>query len=77
MAAAATINREIDRDGDHVTFDFRCPGCHARGKLTLLVSEGMGPFACPEKCGSSFVMWQPPGETCALALKCVVQRVGR
>jgi len=75
MAAAAKSNREIYRNGDDVTFAFRCPGCHAEGELGLLISEGMTPFACPEHCGSMFVMWQPRGG--GYALKCVVQRVAR
>lgn len=66
-------NQETKRDGDSVKFDFVCPGCGAAGELGLLISEGMGPFGCPEKCGSQFVMWQPNGDK--YALKCVVQRV--
>lgn len=64
---------EIERQGTMVYFDFVCPGCGAQGKLGIDTKDRMQPFGCPEEdCGSSFVPWQPDGNT--WVLKCVVQR---
>jgi|ERR1017187_854111 hypothetical protein len=62
---------ETRREGTWVYFDFKCPGCDAEGKLGLDTTEGMKPFACPEHCGSTFVLWMPADK---YELKCVVQR---
>lgn len=64
------VNQEAyATEGQVAAFHFTCPGCGAEGDLRIDVTE-RDPFGCPEKCGSTFILWR---DLKGWTITCVVQ----
>lgn len=57
-------------DDKEAVFDFVCPGCESEGELKVGLNEAHKPFACPEGCGATFVLWKHMAHW---RLRCVVR----